>query len=85
MTGFHPSPEFPTEYGLSRRERAENLECQRHHRVHWVVTMRHGNRSAFNGYRWTPSDYSELICTYCGRRWRTRANYVKHFPDAKRS
>lgn len=46
------------------------------------MTARKGNRSAFNGYRWTPSDYSEVRCTVCGRSWRTKAKYVDALPDA---
>ena len=64
-------------------ERERNLDCQRSHREHWVVTARRGNASAFNGYHWTPSDYSALRCTHCGRCWRTKANYVRHLPDAR--
>jgi hypothetical protein len=37
----------------------------------------HGNYSAFNGYRFTPSDYSELGCSRCGVSWRTNAAYVE--------
>lgn len=57
----------------------------RSHRPSWVVTQRNGNRSAFSGYRWTPSDYSEVRCTAsgCGKRWRTRAAYVAGLPDAR--
>lgn len=42
----------------------------------WVVRVLHGNYSAFNGYRFTPSDYSEVVCRRCGCRWRTKAAYV---------
>lgn len=42
------------------------------------VTIYKGNYSAFNGYRFTPSDYSECICIDCRLRWRTKAKYVKH-------
>lgn len=48
----------------------------------WYVTQRLGNRSAFSGYRWTRSDYSQLVCLRCGRTWRTRASYVARVPDA---
>lgn len=44
-----------------------------------VVTYR-GNYSAFNGYRFTPSDYSQLRCA-CGSTWRTNAAYVDELPD----
>lgn len=47
----------------------------------WVVTVRHANHSAFNGYHRTPSDYSALRCVRCGRVWRTKAGYVALLPD----
>lgn len=53
------------------------------HRASWVVLQREGNRSAFNGYRWTPSPYSEVRCTEGGALWRTKAAYVGELPDAK--
>ena len=37
----------------------------------------HGNYSAFNGYHFTPSDYSEIRCRECGVPWRTKAAYVE--------
>jgi hypothetical protein len=54
------------------------------HRPAWVVVARRCNYSAFNGYRWTPSDYSEVRCTRpdCLGRWRTKAKYVDALPDA---
>jgi hypothetical protein len=79
---FYPTFDRPTEYGLSRQERQHNLMCQRAHRDDWVVTMRNFNMSAFNGYHHTSSDYSELVCLECGRRWRTKARYVRHLPDS---
>ena len=48
------------------------------------VTVWMGNYSAFNGYRFTPSDYSEVVCTACETRWRTKANYVSMLPDTSR-
>jgi hypothetical protein len=51
------------------------------HRTSWVVTQRLSNRSAFNGYRTTPSAYSEVCCGSCGTRWRTTAAYVADLPD----
>ncbi len=50
--------------------------------AHIVVTMRCYNRSAVNGYRWTPSDYSEVRCLTCGARWRTKAAWVDTCRDA---
>lgn len=51
------------------------------HRPQWRVIARNGNFSAFNGYRWTPSDYSELKCRACGAIWRTKARYVSTIPS----
>ncbi len=42
----------------------------------WVVIQRMCNYSAFNGYHYTPSDYSSLNCHSCGAVWRTKAKYV---------
>jgi hypothetical protein len=59
--------------------------CQdRTHRPYWVVVQRKHNRSAFNGYRWTPSAYSLVRCTApgCGGVWRTKAAFVDGLPDA---
>jgi hypothetical protein len=54
------------------------------HRPFWVVTMRNYNASAFNGYRRTPSHYSEVRCSFdmCRLRWRTKASYVAELSDA---
>lgn len=50
-------------------------------RAAWRVTVYRANYSAFNGYRRTPSDYSEVRCDRdlggCGARWRTNAKYVE--------
>lgn len=51
------------------------------HRGSWYVTARRCNYSAFNGGHRTPSDYSEVFCPPCQRRWRTRAGYVDSLPD----
>ena len=48
----------------------------------WRVTARRCNYSAFNGYRWTPSDYSEVRCSVCRSFWRTKAQYVDKLQDA---
>lgn len=53
----------------------------RAHRTVWVVLQRLSNRSAFNGYRVTPSAYSEVYCAPCRTRWRTTAAYVADLPD----
>ena len=70
---------------LSAESRARTAACMREHREHWVVTQRHGNASAFNGYHWTPSDWSAVKCLAdgCGRVWRTRAAYVDDLPDVR--
>jgi hypothetical protein len=47
----------------------------------WRVLQRHCNHSAFNGWRYTPSDYSSIACLRCGRCWRTKASYVAALPD----
>jgi len=65
-----------------RLERESNRDCSRGHQEHWVVVQRNGNASAFSGYHWTPSDYSGIRCLKCNRYWRTKANYVRHLPDA---
>lgn len=54
---------------------------RREHFAHWVVTIRKANYSAFSGYRRTPSAYSEVYCTACPTRWRTKAGYVDRLPD----
>lgn len=48
----------------------------------WVVVDRLCNHSAFNGYRYTPSDYSHIKCLTCGKCGRTKAKYVSELPDA---
>jgi hypothetical protein len=84
MTHFVPSPSRPTQYGQSDYERQLVLDCRRSHQEHWAVVQRNGNASAFSGYRWTPSAYSGVRCTECGRYWRTKAGYVRYLPDLAR-
>jgi hypothetical protein len=69
--------------GTTMAERLKNARraCEREHRGQWRVIQRHGNASAFNGYHWTPSDYSSVRCTHCWRVWRTKAAYVEELPD----
>lgn len=45
--------------------------------------MRNHNRSAFNGYHPTPSDYSGVVCLAPGCRgaWRSKGAYVDTLPD----
>lgn len=38
------------------------------------------NRSAFNGYHRTPSEYSLIRCGSCDGYWRTKAAYVETLP-----
>lgn len=63
------------------------VRCGCGHRDHWRVTMYRHNRSAFNGYHYTPSDYSEILCDRddggCGAFWRTKAQYVETLPGAR--
>jgi len=63
------------------RERERTRVCMQNHRSHWRVTVRRGNYSAFSGGRFTPSAYSEVQCTRCDRRWRTKAAYVDTLRD----
>ena len=44
----------------------------------WRVTQYRCNHSAYNGYRYTPSAYSNIICevTGCTGSWRTKASYA---------
>ena len=53
----------------------------RAHRARWVVSTRHCNYSAFNGYHRTPSEYSGVTCPACPAVWRTKAAYVEQLPD----
>lgn len=43
----------------------------------WRIIQYMCNRSAFNGYHYTPSDYSAIRCLKCHSIWRTKANYVE--------
>lgn len=47
----------------------------------WRVYARMCNYSAFNGYHFTPSAYSALVCKACAHCWRTKAAYVYATPD----
>ena len=46
----------------------------------WRVTQRFCNHSAFNGYAYTPSEWSAVYCLDCGANWRTKAGYVIDLP-----
>lgn len=43
----------------------------------WFVVDYKCNYSAFNGYKYTNSDYSSVCCHACRRTWRTKAGYVE--------
>lgn len=43
---------------------------------YWKIHTYKGNNSAFNGYKFTPSDYSSISCERCKMYWRTKADYV---------
>lgn len=43
------------------------------------------NFSAFNGYRYTPSDYSLVYCTVCRGLWRTKASWAGQIPQGEGS
>ena len=62
---------------MSQGESCKNPD----HKPHWFVVTRKANYSAFNGYHWTPSDYSEVRCGMCGSRWRTKAKFVDDLPN----
>lgn len=47
----------------------------------WIVFARKHNHSAFNGYHYTPSDYSAVRCLNCHAHWRTKAAYVEDLED----
>jgi hypothetical protein len=51
------------------------------HMRRWVVLHRRCNYSAFNGYHYTPSDYSSVWCWACGAVGRTKAEYVDYLRD----
>ena len=51
--------------------------CKPKDKSNWRVDVYRGNYSAFSGYRFTPSDYSQVSCTECGAVWRTKAKYVE--------
>lgn len=51
------------------------------HERNWRVISRCCNHSAFNGYHYTFSDYSAVICLTCGISGRTKAAYVDKLKD----
>lgn len=64
--------------GFARR----SWRCSCGSRSAWTVDVREANYSAFNGYRRTPSAYSQVRCAGCGSVWRTKAKYVATLPDS---
>lgn len=56
-------------------------KCPKCRSANVKVSQRMCNHSAFNGYHYTPSDYSEIMCLNCGWRWRTKADYVPGLSD----
>jgi hypothetical protein len=58
--------------------------CKCGKRDAWRVWRHRCNYSAFNGYRYTPSDYSLVCCEPerggCSALWRTKARYVDGLP-----
>jgi hypothetical protein len=50
--------------------------------VRLVVTQRECNHSAFNGYRWTSSAYSTVMCINCQGHWRTKGAFVGRLMNA---
>lgn len=73
-------PRNPWSNAMSEGEREERRVCRQQHRAWWWVSVYKANYSWFNGRRRTPSDYSEVRCGECGRRWRTKAAYVEALP-----
>lgn len=57
-------------------------ECKPPDRANWVIVQYKCNHSAFNGWRYTPSAYSEIRCMKCRGLWRTKAKYVKTLKHA---
>lgn len=64
-------------FGCKCVERRKPLKERR-----WVVVQRQCNHSAFSGYYWTPSEYSEVLCLNCDAIGRTKADYVFDLRDA---
>jgi hypothetical protein len=64
-------------FGCHCPERAKPVNQRK-----WRVTQRLCNHSAFNGYRYTPSDYSTVMCMACNAVGRTKAKYVAYLADA---
>lgn len=59
-----------------------NCKCEERRKPvaerNWFVIQHRCNHSAFNGYRWTPSEHSTVQCRSCSAVGRTKAAYVDH-------
>lgn len=49
----------------------------------WGVSDYKSNHSAFNGYRSTSSNYSQVHCLSCRATWRSKGRYVDSLPLLK--
>lgn len=59
---------------------AGSQPCTCDNRKGWRVNRYKCHFSAFNGYKQTYSDFSEIVCESCAGRWRTKARYVESLP-----
>jgi hypothetical protein len=66
---------------------SQGRTCKCGKRDAWRVVHYRCNYSAFNGYHYTPSDYSAVSCERelggCGAYWRTKAGYADRLPRAR--
>ena len=60
-----------TSFGCQCEERAKPVDER-----NWWVRQYLCNHSAFSGYHYTRSDYSEVVCGTCHASGRTKASYV---------
>jgi hypothetical protein len=53
-----------------------------HSRLAVIRSQRKCHYSAFNGHKWTPSNYSTVVCLMpgCNGMWRSKADYVDDLP-----
>lgn len=76
--------QYTGEHGSARRAGRGGCADRKNHRPYWRMAVRKANYSAFNGYRRTPSAYSQLTCLECRGVWRTKAACVAATPDLGR-
>lgn len=68
--------------------------CPYHGREHYRLLHVKHNHSAFNGYHYTPSDYSRVVCVapqplasnpnhVCSHSWNSKAAWVNGLPHLK--